>query len=123
MKKEPRRPQTAPIMIAAGMSRMELSVSPSLPNLRAALSYSDGGTPSHMELRKDKTNVLRADAANTLHSMLKVQKVFGFDISYEKSAPPMGAPKAALTPADAPAATIYLFVTSFCKHLKLSIGR
>jgi len=32
------------------------------------------------------------------------QKVFGLETSYAKSVPPMGAPKAALTPAEAPAA-------------------
>ena len=32
------------------------------------------------------------------------QKVFGLETSYANSVPPIGAPKAALTPADVPAA-------------------
>lgn len=51
-------------------------------------------------------------AANTRHNMLNVQKVFGLEISYEKSAPPIGAPNAHDTPALAPAAIIYLLMTS-----------
>jgi hypothetical protein len=47
-------------------------------------------------------------AKNTLHSIPNVQKVFGFDISYEKRVPPIGAPKAALTPAEMPEDIIYL---------------
>ena len=37
------------------------------------------------------------------------QKVVGFDISYANNAPPIGAPKAQLTPAEAPAAMKTLF--------------
>ena len=47
---------------------------------------------------------------------MNLQKVFGFDISYAKRAPPTGAPKATLTPADDPAATSCLLFSSFYKN-------
>ena len=56
-----------------------------------------------------RVSVLMAEAKKTSQSMLKVQKVVGFEISYVKSAPPMGDPKAAETPAEAPAAMSCLF--------------
>ena len=62
-----------------------------------------------------RRKVVIEQEAKTRQSMLNVQKVFGLDISYEKRAPPIGAPKAAETPAEAPAAIIYLFITSLRK--------
>jgi len=41
--------------------------------------------------------------------------VLGLDISYANKAPPIGAPKATLTPADAPAAIKVLLFSSFYK--------
>jgi hypothetical protein len=99
--------------MAAGRSRIELSYSPREPNFRVLESVSETGTPLQREERKDSVKVAKVEAAKTLQSMLKVQKVFGLDISYEKRAPPMGAPKAAATPAEAPAAINCLLVTSF----------
>ena len=60
-------------------------------------------------------NVDIAQQKKILHSMLNVQKVFGFDISKENSAPPIGAPKAQPTPADTPVATSYLLETEFLR--------
>jgi len=37
----------------------------------------------------------------------------GFESSYENKVPPIGEPKAALTPADIPAAANSLLITSF----------
>jgi len=54
--------------------------------------------------------------------MLNLQNVLGLDISYANIAPPIGAPKATLTPADAPAATNYLFFSSFCKNSRPKPG-
>jgi hypothetical protein len=51
-------------------------------------------------------NVATDVAVNTLQSMLNVQNVFGLEISYEKRAPPIGAPKATATPQDPPHAII-----------------
>ena len=104
MKKEPRRPQIRPIMMAAGKSRSEDSVSESLPNLRAPVSFREKVVPVQSELRIPSRNVQMEQEANTRQSMLNVQNVFGFEISYENRAPPIGAPKAADTPVEAPAA-------------------
>ena len=57
--------------------------------------------------------VLTAQQKNVLHIILKVQKVVGFDSSYENNVPPIGEPNAALTPADIPAAANSLLITSF----------
>ena len=59
---------------------------------------------------------------NTFQIIVNFQNVFGFDISYAKSAPPMGAPNAALTPAEAPAAMNYLFLSSFLRYSKPNPG-
>merc|ERR1712016_132154 len=59
---------------------------------------------------------------NTLHNMLNVQNVLGFELSYENSEPPIGEPKAADTPAEAPAATSCLLMTSFRRHRNPVIG-
>jgi len=61
-------------------------------------------------------NVLIEQQKKILQSMLNVQKVAGLDSSYEKSAPPIGAPNAALTPAEAPPAKNSLLETSFLKY-------
>jgi len=50
-----------------------------------------------------------------LQSMLKSQNVLGLESSYENKVPPMGAPKAALTPADTPAQVNSRLLTSFLK--------
>jgi hypothetical protein len=47
--------------------------------------------------------------------MLNVQKVVGFESSYENNEPPIGEPKAALTPAETPPAKNSLLDTSFLK--------
>ena len=60
--------------------------------------------------------MLTAEQKNVIQSISKDQKVVGFDISYENKHPPIGAPKAALTPADIPAAANFLFETSFFKY-------
>ena len=45
-----------------------------------------------------------AHAIKTFQVTVNVQKVVGYDNSYVKRAPPTGAPNAAATPAEAPAA-------------------
>jgi len=46
----------------------------------------------------------------------KLQYVLGFEISYANKLPPIGLPKAAETPAAAPAAAAYLLKSSFWKY-------
>ena len=54
-------------------------------------------------LRIARVSVEIAEAKKTSHNMLNVQKVVGLEISKQKRAPPIGEPKAAETPAAAPA--------------------
>ena len=58
-------------------------------------------------------NVLTLEQKNIFHVKPKDQNVLGFEISYAKSVPPIGLPKAADTPAAAPAAAISLLQFSF----------
>lgn len=60
--------------------------------------------------------VLTAEQKNVIQSISNDQNVVGLDISYENRQPPIGAPNAALTPADTPAAANSLFETSFLKY-------
>ena len=46
----------------------------------------------------------KAQVMKVFQIIEKVQNEVGFDISYANRAPPIGAPKAAATPADPPAA-------------------
>lgn len=62
-------------------------------------------------------------AKKTFQVSEKDQKVLGLEISYAKSEPPIGAPKAALTPAATPTAKSFLFSTSHLKYLKIEKGR
>lgn len=81
------------------------------------------GLPVASEFRIDRVKQAIDVQPNTRHNMLNVQKVFGFEISYENKAPPIGAPNATLTPAEAPAAIIYLLWRSFWITLKFLKGR
>ena len=47
---------------------------------------------------------------NVFHSIENFQNGFGWESSKKNNAPPIGAPKATLTPAEAPAAMNYLFL-------------
>ena len=91
--------------------------------MRAAESVNEKESPKSRDEKTESVKVANEQAKNTLQSILKVQKVFGFEISYPKRAPPIGAPKAALTPADAPAAINYLLATSFLNASKLGMGK
>jgi hypothetical protein len=67
--------------------------------------------------------VLILAAKNTFQVSEKDQNVLGLDISYAKREPPIGAPKAALTPAAVPTARSFLFSVSFLKYLKIFNGK
>lgn len=75
-----------------------------LPNLRTEELVRVTVDPLNRLVRVAKVSVEMAEQKNTSQSMLNVQKVVGFEISKVKSAPPIGDPKAADTPAAAPAA-------------------
>lgn len=57
--------------------------------------------------------VLMLELKNIFHVRSKLQYVDGLEISYANKLPPIGLPKAADTPAAAPAAAAYLLKSSF----------
>jgi hypothetical protein len=124
MKRAPISPAIVPMIRAAGRSSIVFSYEPlTVPNLRAPESVRLKGVPVSKDYKIAKVNVAIAVEVNTRQSILKVQKVFGLEISYAKSAPPIGAPKATLTPQEAPAAIIYRFIMSFWSHLNAPKGK
>lgn len=98
---------TIPNTIAAGKSsKVFSSLAETDPNLSAPESDKLNGLPVDKDYNIDKVKVATDVAVNTLQSMLNVQNVFGFEISYENKAPPIGAPNATATPQDPPHAII-----------------
>lgn len=83
------------------------------PNLRTAAPLKDYTFPSYKFVSVARVNVLTAEVKKTSQRVLNVQNVVGFEISYANKAPPIGEPKAALTPAAAPAAMNVLLSWSF----------
>mmetsp|Transcript_6817 Transcript_6817/g.8992 ORF Transcript_6817/g.8992 Transcript_6817/m.8992 type:complete len:209 (+) Transcript_6817:1431-2057(+) len=122
MNSAPKHPEIAPIIKAAGKSVTSLVTWVNLPNLRIPESDKVTGAPVFKAVKMDKVNVLIPEQKKILQSILNDQKVVGLDTSYAKREPPIGAPKAALTPADAPAAMKVLLSQSFWKHLNPSSG-
>ena len=122
IKNEPRHPQKAPMTIAAGISRSVFSSDSKVPNFKVAASVKEKGEPVLSAVKIESKKVHIDEPKKTRHSILNVQNVLGLEISYENKDPPIGEPNAAETPADAPAATNYLLITSFRKHLKPLIG-
>lgn len=74
-----------------------------------------------MKILKEKVAIV--EAKNTFHVSEKDQNVFGFEISYAKSAPPIGEPKAALTPEAIPTAINFRFSASFLKYFVIPRGK
>ena len=70
-----------------------------------------------------RMNVLILEQKKVFHMSPNDQNVVGLDISYAKSEPPIGEPKAADTPAAAPAAAISLLSTLFLKNFKNGRGK
>lgn len=103
-KKAPKRPAIAPITMAANPSVMGEDVISIVPNFNEPAAVNDSTPPFIIYCQNPRMNVLIAAVKKTLQSILKLQKVFGLEISYVNRAPPIGAPKAAATPAELPAA-------------------
>ena len=72
----------------------------------------------YIVVKKDTQKFATAQDTNTFQIIENLQKVLGLDISYANKAPPIGEPKATLTPADAPAAINTLLFSSFYKNSK-----
>ena len=95
-----------------------------LPNFSEDPDQSPERLPCLTLLKKASVKVAIEHDAKTFQMTENLQKVFGLDISYEKSVPPIGAPNATLTPAEQPAAVKHLLFSSFYKNLKSGpIGR
>jgi hypothetical protein len=62
---------------------------------------------------RPKAKTAAAQETKVFQRSLKSQAGFSLESSYMNKAPPIGAPKATLTPAEAPAAMYYLFILSF----------
>ena len=77
----PKSPQKRPIAIAAGRSKKEEAWAYKVPNFRMAVSDRPKGACRSKEVNRDKVNTAKAVPKNTRQSILKVQKVFGLDIS------------------------------------------
>lgn len=71
------------------------------------------GAPALRAVNTASVNVLIPEQKKILQSILNDQNVVGLETSYANREPPIGAPKAALTPADAPAAINVLLSASF----------
>lgn len=69
------------------------------------------------------TPVLMLEQKKIFHVSSNDQNVEGLVVSYIKRVPPMGAAKAALTPAAAPAQASSLLVDSFLNFFMKSNGR
>jgi len=93
-----------------------------LPNFNADPSDKDRGAPKTKDSKIDKVKTAIDVAVKTLQSIVNYQNVLGFESSYIKSAPPIGAPKATLIPHPPPAAIISRFDLSFCKDSAHKIG-
>ena len=81
MKKAPRRPAIAPITTAANPSLIgdeEISI---VPNFNEPAAVNESTPPFIIYYQNPSINVLTAAEKKTLQSMLKLQKVLGFEIS------------------------------------------
>jgi len=82
IKRAPKQPHTIPRIIAAGKSRIEFyPICVTSPNLSAAPSDIDNGLPMANEYKMENTNTAVDVAINIFQSIVKVQNVFGFEIS------------------------------------------
>ena len=108
MKNGPMSPLTKPIMIAPGITEVGVVKSlPEAPNL-SELSDQSIGFPCKRASNTPSVNVAVEVVIKTFHKSAKFQNGFSYESSYMNKAPPIGAPKAILTPALAPAAISYL---------------
>lgn len=104
MKPAPIIPVIVPRIIADGKLEIGDFNWVTLPNFKTEALLNVTSYPSYKLVRMARVSVEIAEAKKTNQSILKVQKVVGLEISKVKSAPPIGDPKAAETPALAPAA-------------------
>jgi hypothetical protein len=110
MKNGPRSPEIVPIIKQPGITAIGTFNPVSMePNLRE-LSDQSISSPCNSAASVPKVNTATAQVTNTFHNNENVQNGFALLNSYKNNAPPIGAPKAILTPADAPAAMYCRFL-------------
>ena len=100
----PKHPAKMPVIMLAGIASIVGDVIGVVPNFRTAEDMVFTYSPSRSALKIAKVNTAIAQDKKFFQITVNFQKVLGFEISYAKSAPPIGAPNAADTPADVPAA-------------------
>ena len=103
-KTPPRTPQKAPTITEPGRTSSVGGEISEVPNLRTEDVKFYNDSPFMAVWTRAKTKTERAQDRNTFQTTENLQKVLGLEISKAKSVPPMGAPNAALTPAEVPAA-------------------
>lgn len=107
IKNGPKSPLIIPIIMAPGITEdgvvKFLSATPNF----SELSDQSIGFPCKSASKTPRVNVAVEVVMNTFHNSEKFQKGFSNESSYMNKAPPIGAPKAILTPALAPAAMSY----------------
>ena len=102
---EPRIPHTTPRVSAIGSIVQFGDFTTVLPNLSASVEiFAKLSLSLKSNVAYVRVNIQKVLAKKDLQTMGKVQNELGLEISYAKSAPPTGAPNAAETPADVPAA-------------------
>mmetsp|Transcript_143282 Transcript_143282/g.267038 ORF Transcript_143282/g.267038 Transcript_143282/m.267038 type:complete len:212 (-) Transcript_143282:23-658(-) len=112
LKAAPHKPPAAPIKANTGSSQTLYSLASKFPKLsgEAAPIVPQGALPSRPVSRKRTTRVAEVQHTNVRSIIIGEKNVA--PSSMAKSTPPSGAPKAAATPEDAPAATKSLASTS-----------
>jgi hypothetical protein len=100
-------------MIKKGKSYNLYGFSSYSPNLIRPAFVILKSSPFIIHIRIFSVNVLTLEQKNIFQVNPNDQKVLGFEISYANKLPPIGLPKAAETPAAAPAAAISLLKCSF----------
>ena len=119
----PNTPAKIPVMILPGSTSIVGAVIGDVPNLSTEEEIVLTVSPSRSALKMAKLETEMAHETKTFHMTVNFQNVLGFEISYAKSVPPTGAPKAAETPADVPAAIRYLLFLSLRNHSNYGRGK
>jgi len=113
MKNAPKSPLIDPMMTAPRRTYEGVTTSGcALANL-SALSLQSIFSPCNKLSKNPIVNTATQHVKKVFQSKANVQTGFPLESSYKNNAPPIGAPKATLTPAEAPAAINYLLFTLF----------
>ena len=112
-KTPPRTPQMAPTITEPGSTSSVGGEISFVPNFSTDEFKFERGLPFISVWHRASVKTERAHDRNTFQMTENLQKVLGLEISKAKSVPPTGAPNAALTPAEVPAAIKWRLWVSF----------